>query len=131
MAEGNYDHPSYITRQQTYVGITVAGNGGTSLPMTFPCSMRLRGIGYAVKTAGATAGAGLNALLLTGTVTTTLLAMTVGTAAANTMFTSTDPNASVPAGSLMYFQNGTDTANVGSVVIMHHLDAVLGTWAAP
>ena len=131
MAQGNYDHPSYITRQMDNLGATTAAANGTSLMGAYPMDVRLRRITALVKTAGATAGAYIYPMILTGTVTTTLGTLTMGTSTANTVVQLADVNTLLPTGSLLFMKNGTDTANVDIMTIELHGDPVTGTWTGP
>jgi hypothetical protein len=133
MAQGNYDHPSYITRVMDVLGPTTAGANGTSFLLGYPTGMRIRRVSAAVKTAGtsATTGNVIMPMILTGTVTTTLGTMTIGTSTANTIVQLADVNATLPVGSLLFFKNGTDASGVSNLVMETHLDPLLGTWGAP
>jgi len=133
MAQGNYDHPTYVARQLDFAGATTVGANGTSLVQGFPMAIRFRGFAATVATIG-TAGAGtLNALSLVGTVTTTLASVALSSATATVNFTalSTDPNALIPVGGLLYFTNGADAVVKSNVTTHFHVDPSTGTWAAP
>jgi hypothetical protein len=131
MAQGNYDHPSYIVRQIETVGPSTAGANGTSFAAAFPVPIRFRGFTANVVTAGTTAGATMNAISLVGTVTTTLASVALSTSTANSVVTSTDPNALIPVGGLLYFTNGTDATGKSNLAYMFHIDPTTGTWGGP
>jgi hypothetical protein len=131
MAQGNYDHPTYITRQMDSAGLTTVGNGGTSLTQGFPMDIMFRGFSAAVVTAGTTAGMTLTAYSLVGTVTTSLAAVTLTTSVANTVVTSPDPNALIPAGGLLFYKNGTDATGKANITQTFHGSPSSGTWGAP
>jgi hypothetical protein len=130
MAQGNYDHPSYLTRQMEVLGKTTAGASGTSLPFSFPVDIRARQLSVVVATAGTTAGAKVNLISLNGTTTTTVGSVATSTSTANTVLTSTDMNTIVTAGSLMYLTNGTDATSVAYASLHFHVDPS-GTWVGP
>lgn len=142
MAQGNYDHASYLTRQSIYLGKTTAGANGTSQLAVLPNNMRLRNAIAVVNTAGAGATTGSQIIVgvvgtctqfgitgvgTVGTGTTTLGAIVLGTSTANSFATSGDLNVCINAGSVVYLKNGTDTAAVGSVTLEAHVDP-LGSW---
>ena len=131
MAQGNYDHPSYITRQMDNLGATTAGANGTSLITVYPMDERIRRISAVVLTAGATAGTYLYPMILTGTTTTTLGTMTMGTSTANTVVQLADVNTLLPTSSLLFVKNGTDATGKSSVTVELHGDPTTGTWGAP
>lgn len=131
MAQGNYDHPSYITRQMDNLGATTAGANGTSLVSGYPMDERLRRFTATVLTAGTTAGTYLYPMIITGTTTTTLGTMTMGTSAANTVVQLADVNTLLPTGSVLFMKNGTDATGKSIVVIELHGDPTTGTWGAP
>jgi hypothetical protein len=146
MAQGNYDHPSYITRQQLQLGATTAGANGTSGGFGFVSDMRLRKAALTVRTAGTSAGAGNGVIFLcvgtaisgfgsgagftltTNTGTTTIQAITaLGSSAAGSVVTTPDMNTTIKAGSVLYMKNGTDATGVAQVTVEAHLDPT-ATW---
>lgn len=147
MAQGNYDHPSYLTRQALILGATTAGASGTSGSFSFISDMRVRKFSAAVRTAGTTTGAAsavaliyigtsvsgynLNPVVLTTVTTTaTVGTLTLGTSVANAVSTSTDMNALLKAGGLLQMKNGTDATSVASVVLEAYIDPA-GQWTGP
>jgi hypothetical protein len=133
MAQGNYDHPSYVARQMDNLGPVTAGANGTSLVGGYPMDMRLRRMSATVVTAGTSAGAGnaIYPMILTGTVTTTLGTFTMGTLAANTVVALPDVNTLLPTGSLFFAKNGTDATGKSILVAEMHGDPLTGTWGTP
>lgn len=127
MAQGNYDHSSYLTRVATPLHVTTAGNGGTSGIKTFPMAMRLRNVAATVRVAGTSAGTGHKVDIFVGT-------SSVGTIALNTLAigvqgTSGDLNTLVPVGTKVYTVNGTDATGTADVVAEMHVDPSTGTWS--
>ena len=131
LVQDNYNHPSYITRQMEFLGATTAGANGTSLVQAAPTAMRVRRATTVVKTAGTASTAAVNVISLNGTTTSTLGSVTVGTAAANTVFNIADMNFALAAGALLYFTNGADATGVSNVMIEWHLDPNGGQWNTP
>lgn len=146
MAQGNYDHPSYLVRQQINLGATTAGANGTSGGFAFVSDMRLRKAALTVRTAGTSAttgngviflcvgtaisgfGTGAGFTLTTSTGTTTIQAITaLGSSTAATVVTTPDMNTTIKAGSVLYMKNGTDATGVAAVTVEANLDP-LATW---
>jgi tellurite resistance protein TehA-like permease len=118
-SQGAYDHPSYITRQQIFLGRTIAGAAGTSCQVGFPVSaMRIRNIAFNVITA--------NTSVTTNTVlagTTSIGTIVVGSAAAvNSVSTSGDLNYTLAQGTVLSIKNGTDATGVGSIMVECAID---------
>lgn len=131
MAQGNYDHPSYIARQMDNLGVTTAGANGTSIMATYPMDMNVRRMSALVVTAGTTAGAFLYPMIFTGTTTTTLGTITLTTNTANSVIQLADVNTLIPTGSLFGFKNGTDATGKAIMTVEIHGNPLTGTWAAP
>jgi hypothetical protein len=149
MAQGNYDHPSYLARQAINLGISTAGANGTSGGISFISDMRVRKVAATVRTAGTSAAAG-NACILTyvGTVvtgyatgligtalttttgTTALGTIALGSTAAYTVTTSSDFNTKLVAGGTLIMKNGTDATGVYNPVVEMYIDPQ-GTWTGP
>lgn len=142
MGQGNYDHPSYLARQQVSIGKTTAGANGTSGQRSYTNNQRLRNVSAAVITAGTSATTGNQIIIgcvgtctqfgttgvgTVGTATTTLGTIVLGTSAANVIATSGDLNTCLNAGALLYLKNGTDATGVAEVTGEMHVDP-LGTW---
>lgn len=149
MAQGDYIHPSYLTRQQINLGLTTAGANGTSGGISFVSDMRLRRAALTVKTAGTSATTGNGVILLcvgtcvtgfgtgagftltTSTGTTTIAAITaLSSSTAGSTALVADMNTKIVAGSVVYMKNGTDATGVASVVLEANLDP-LATWTGP
>lgn len=143
MGAGNYDHPSYLARQQVSLGRTTAGANGTSPnAKAFTNNQRLRNVTAVVGTAGTSATSGNQVIIgcvgtctqfgttgvgTVGTATTTLGTIVLGTSTANSVATSGDLNVCLNAGAVLYLKNGTDATGVAEVTAEMHVDP-LGTW---
>lgn len=146
MAQGNYDHPSYLTRQQINLGATTAGANGTSGGFSFISDIRLRKAALTVRTAGTSATTGNGVIFLcvgtaisgygtasgtsltTSTGTTTILAVTaLGSSTAGAAVASADMNTTIKAGSVLYMKNGTDATGVAAASVEAYLDPS-ATW---
>lgn len=142
MGQGNYDHPSYLARQQVTLGRTTAGANGTSGVRAFTNNERLRNVVAVVGTAGTSATSGNQIIIgcvgtctqfgttgvgTVGTATTTLGTIVLGTSTALSFATSGDLNVCINAGSVVYLKNGTDATGVAEVTGEMHVDP-LGTW---
>lgn len=137
MAQGNYDHPSYLTRQQIPLNNVIATASGTSAQRAFLSGMRLRNAVAAVVTAG-TIGTNVQAIIqANGTgilqygtaITTSTGVVALGTislgTAGNTigaLSTSGDMNAYVPPNSVVTVKNGLDATAVTAVTLEAYLD---------
>lgn len=149
MAQGNYDHPSYLTRQQIGLGVSTAGANGSSGGKFFVSDMRFRKLACTVKVAGTSSGAGNSAnimvvgtymtgfstgligtALTTTTGTNTVATFALGSATALSTFTSTDLDIRLVAGSLMFYKNGTDNTGTFDVTAEAYLDPG-ATWTGP
>jgi hypothetical protein len=123
---GNYDNPSFLVRQQIFLGRTIAGASGTSCQIAFPVSnMRIRAVALNVITAGTTTD--------TYTVqagTTSIGQIIIGTGAANTVTTSSDLNTILTNGTTLNIKNGTDATKVVSVTVEAHIDPA-AVWTGP
>lgn len=126
MGQGNYDHPSYLTRQQIVLGQTVAGANGTSLQTIFNSQMRIRNVSGCVTVAG-TVGTNVRDIIFSGT--TALGTITYGTNGVNIGATGTsgDLNATIPVGTVLAVKNGADATGVTQVVLEAYLDES-ATW---
>lgn len=138
MGQGNYDHPSYLTRQQIALSNVAATASGTSAQRAFLSGMRLRNAVGAVVTAG-TIGTNVGSIIqANGTgilvygstaVTTSTGVVALGTisygTAGNTIgaiASSGDMNAFVPANSVVTIKNGLDATAVTAVTLEAYLD---------
>ena len=144
MAQGNYDHPSYLTRQQIALAST-AGNAGTSGYTSFVSDMRIRKAVTTVRAAGTSSGTGnqvqliyigtslsgyATATLTTNTTTATLGSATLGSSAIGTVVTFADMDARLVAGGVLALKNGTDATGVAEVRCEMYLDPG-ATWTGP
>ena len=147
MAQGNYDHPSYLTRQTIGLGVSTAGANGTSGGRAFISDMRIRNMIAVVRTAGTSSGTGNSAIVLcigtsitgynlvpqvltTNTTTATVGTIALGSQAALTTGTSGDRNTVIKAGSVLAMKNGTDATGVYDVTLEAYIDPS-GTWTGP
>ena len=146
-AQGNYDHPSYITRQAIGLGVTTAGANGTSGGRAFISDMRYRKGAAVVKVAGTSTGNVVNVVvvgtmvtgyingllgtaLTTSTGTNTMMTITLGSSTAYSVTTSTDCDTKVTAGSVIFLKNGTDATGTADVTLEAYLDPG-ATWTGP
>lgn len=148
-AQGNYDHPSYLTRQAVDMDVTTAGNAGTSAAVSFVSDMRLRSARVTVRVAGTSAGAGNSASLIyigtsyqgygtlggtntlsTNTTTATLGTVALGSSTANTSVAFADMNARLVAGGVLAIKNGTDATGTVKTMLEMYLDPA-ATWTGP
>jgi len=148
-AQGNYDHPSYLTRQAISLGVTTAGNAGTSQGKAFISDMRIRKAIATVRTAGTSSGGGnavnivcigtyvtgyasglIGTALTTSSGTNTIGTIALGSSAAYTTTTSTDMDAKIQAGAVLVLKNGTDATGVCDVTAEMYLDPG-ATWTGP
>lgn len=130
MAQGPYDHPSYITRQMLMLPRQVAGSAGTNATgwFSFPYAIRAHQLQAIVGTVGTVTTAGANLVYVSGTTTTTAGSVIYGTSTVNSVASSTDMNATIPANALCYIQNaGTDTLAVANLLLHYNIDPA-GTW---
>jgi len=132
MGAGNYDHPSYITRQNLFLGRTTAGAGGTSILYTPITAMRIRTLTAGVITAGTVVGTGVGAAgpCVSVQVNGSLVAggtVALSTNAKGVFGTTADLNYACPAGGTLSIVNGTDATLVATVQLEYHNDPV-GTW---
>lgn len=148
-SQGNYDHPSYLTRQVIGMGATTAGANGTSGTMSMISDMRIRKAAVTVRVAGTSSGAGNQVMLLcigtsyqgygtlggtntlsTNTTTATLGTCALGSSTANTVATFADMDARIVAGSILALKNGTDATGTAEVRMEAYLDPA-ATWTGP
>lgn len=147
--QDNYNHPSYLTRQQVAISNVVAGASGTSAHRAFISNMRLRAWNATTVVAGtATASNAVTAILqaiganmlqytstgvtTSGTATTTI---NLGTAAysvaaqqtTGAVSTVADQNVLLPAGTVLSVKNGADATAVTGVTLEMYLDPS-ATW---
>lgn len=148
MAEGNYDHPSYVTRQILEV-VSSAGAANISGYKGFISDLRLRKVAAVVRVAGTSSGTGNSANLIyvgtsytgygtlggtntltTNTTTNTLCTFALGSSAAGAYSTSTDVNARLIAGGYLAIKNGTDATGTASLTLEINLDPG-ASWTGP
>ena len=124
MAQGSYDHPSYLTRQMVALGAQAAGVG-TSARRAFPSTMRLRRIVGVVATAGTQTTWSVNVLSGTSSIGTISFG---GTAAVGALGTSGDMNATLTAGDILSISTLLEATGVANYVAECHIDPA-GTWS--
>lgn len=120
MAQGQYDHPSYLTRQQHYL-LAEAGASGTGCHRAFNSAMRLRQA-QAVTSIAGTIGTNVAAILFGNGTAIPGGTMSFGTGGNNTstIVTSTDLNYTLGSGLVLSVKNGLDaTAEVGITIEMY------------
>lgn len=123
MAQGNYDHPSYLTRQQIFLGKSVAGASGTSCYFGAPASnIRVREVAVTVITAGTA-----TSTLTIQNGTSSVGNIVVGTQAAGTVLVSGDCNTTVAQGTSLNVKNGADAVVVFQAVAEAYIDPA-STW---
>lgn len=143
MGQDNYNHPSYLTRQQIAMANTIATASGTSAHRAFLSNMRLRAWNATIVTAGTIGtnvaailqAVGTNILQITSTaVTTSTGTVNLGTAAFSTNGTGigfgasvADQNCILPAGTVVSVKNGLDATAVTAVTLEAYLDPS-ATW---
>lgn len=128
MGQGNYDHPSYLTRQQVAIPPTLAAASGTSCHRVFNSNMRLRQAVCAVQVAG-TIGTNVAAILYGNGTAIPGGTMSYGTAG-NTigaLSTSGDMNYTLTAGNVLAIKNGADATATCNVTIEMYVDPA-GSW---
>jgi hypothetical protein len=147
--QGNYDHPSYLTRQVIDLDVSTAGASGTSGAVSFISDMRLRKASVTIRTAGTSSGTGALASLIyigtsyqgygtlggtntlsTNTTTATLGSIALGSSTANTVVTFADMDARLVAGGVLAQKNGTDATSVYKMTLEMYLDPA-ATWTGP
>lgn len=126
MAQGSYDHPSYLTRQMVSFGKSVAGANGTSCYRGFPSNMRIRNVTGCPTVAGTSATTGHVGIVLNGT--TSIGQVVLGTNAVGVIGTSGDLNTTITAGTAVSIKNGTDATGVAEYVAEMHIDPA-GSWS--
>lgn len=145
MAQGPYDHPSYLTRQRFGLGVSTAGANGVTGGIVFPWDVRLRTAAAVVRVAGTSSTTGNQAIILAigtttqfntgtavvGTATQTLGTIALGTVAAYGGGTSTDLNVLVKQGCAILLKNGTDATGTFDVCAEGYIDPTTGTWTGP
>lgn len=148
-SQGQYDHPSYLTRQQIALGVSTAGASGTSGGKAFISDMRIRKCIATVRAAGTSSGAGnavnllcigtyvsgfatglIGTALTTSSGTNTLATIALGSSALYATATSTDINVRIQAGAVLVYKNGTDATGTVDVTMETYLDPS-ATWTGP
>lgn len=128
MAQGNYDHPSYLTRQQIVIGPSTAGASGTSCHIAFNSQMRIRQIYQTVAVAG-TIGTNVGMIVFGNGTAVPSGTQAFGTAG-NTIgavVASSDLNYTLPAGQVLAFKNLTDATATQRYTVEAYLDPA-STW---
>lgn len=139
MPAGQYDHPSYLTRQRLSLGNFTAGAAALGRPVGLPWAIRAHIPSLAVQTAGTTAVNAMNLIVVgtytlttsgtstTTTGTNTLQSVTISTSAANSVVNGTDCNVTIAANSVVYLKNGTDATAVYEGYLEYTVDP-RATW---
>lgn len=126
MPQGNYDHPTYLTRQiRTVIQSTTAGANGTSAPgISFPWDVNIHQAVCIVTTAGTATGH--KAIVLSGT--SSIGQVVLSTNTAGFVGTSGDIATKVTAGTLISAKNGTDATGTFRLDIEYNIAPDTGTW---
>lgn len=130
MAQGPYDHPSYLTRQNLCLGRTIAGAAG-AMNWSPQSQIVIHRFTASVVTAGTVVGTGVGAAgacvslrngtaIVSGTIA-------LSTNAAGVFGTTADLNYTVPAGGTLSVVNGTDATLVAYCNVEYNLDSA-ATW---
>lgn len=134
---GSYSDPSFLIRQNLFLGRTVAGAAGTSIILTNNENWRIRYLSAGVITSGTTVGTGVGAAgvavnVFVGSAIVSGTVATLSTNAKGVFGTSGDMNYAVPAGGTIAIVNGTDATFVATVQLEYHIDpAPTTTWVGP
>lgn len=140
MGQGNYDHPSYITRQQLDGLTTIGASKTTIIAAPVASNLRVRKCQATVNIAGTGAAANV-ALVAVGTGTTytstssstftttaTIGTATLGTSGQGTVVSiSTDANLTINAGGYLAAIGGTDATVQSMITLEAYLDP-LTSW---
>lgn len=128
MAQGNYDHPSYLTRQQLCIPPALAAASGTSCHRVFNSNMRLRQAVASVNVAG-TIGTNVAAILFGNGTAIPNGTLSYGTAGntVGALSTSGDMNYTLTAGQVLAIKNGADATATVNVTIEAYIDPA-ATW---
>lgn len=127
MAQGNYDHPSYLTRQQLYPPKTAAGGASTNTLLAPPpvSNLRIRAVGLTAITT-----ASLSSTYLFQLGTASVGQIIISTATIGQVLVSSDLNVTLLAGVggvPFCLKNSADTASTFYPVIEAYLDPQ-ATW---
>jgi hypothetical protein len=127
LAQGNYDHPSYLTRQQIVAPKVAAGANTTStlLPAPPVSNMRVRAISLSAVTT-----ASLSSTYKFYNGTSSVGQIIVSTATAGQVLVTTDLNTTIVAGvggTALAVVSGGDTASSWLAVVEAYLDPQ-ATW---
>jgi hypothetical protein len=130
MAQGNYDHPSYLTRQQLFPPKTVAGSVTTNTLLAPPpvSNLRIRAVGLTAITT-----ASLSSTYIFQLGTASVGQIIISTASIGQVLVSSDLNVTMVAGVgavPFVLKNSADTASSFYPVIEAYLDP-LATWTGP
>lgn len=124
MAQGNYDHPAYVTRQVLNMGLNTAGAAGTSGSLVLPWDVNVHNLGYTVAVAGTATNH--TVALLNGTATMHTFA--VGTGVALVTGTSGDKATKVTAGTKLALKTGPDATGTVNMTVEYNIAPDTGTW---
>lgn len=125
--QGNYDHPSYLTRQQMMPPVTTAGSVGTStlIPATPISALRIRAVALTAITT-----ASLSSTYIFQNGTSSVGQIIISTASIGQVLVSSDLNTTLPSGTAFCLKNSADTASTFRCVIEASLDPAT-TWNGP
>jgi len=126
MAQGNYDHPTYLTRQILQFQGLAAGAAGTSGHQALPLNMRLRAAQVTIRTAG-TVGTNVQAILFAGTLALGTGSFGTGGQTIGQQVAIADMNATVTSGTVLSVKNGADATAITAVAVEAYVDPA-ATW---
>ena len=117
-SQGEYNHATYLTRQQLVLPNTTASANATNTEAVFPVSaMRIRAVALRALT---TASLSSTYLFQAGTASVGQIIIT--TATVGQVLVSTDLNATLAQGTAFCIKNSADTASSFAVVAEAHID---------
>lgn len=123
MGQGDYTHPSYLTRQQIGLGKNSAAANTQTVYKSFLSAMRFRAFTATVTAAGTSTGATL--LIMNGTATQATI--TLGTSAIGSIVMIPDQNFTLPVGTTIGIKTGPDATVVADIVGESYIDPS-GSW---
>lgn len=105
-----YDHPNYITRREISMGETAAGSGTVHTKYANFQRLRLKSVQGVITVAGTSTSPGhaLTLRTITGTTTTSVGLLALGTGVAGAVVSSGALNLAVEPGTHLTLTNGTD-----------------------
>jgi hypothetical protein len=114
-----YDHPNYIVRAEQSLGESTAGSGTVQTKFSRFQKFRLKSVAVTVTIAGSSAspGAAMTVSRISGTNTTSVGLVPLGTATAGAVVSSGPINALFASGDIMTLTNGTDGSSKGVIAV--------------